>query len=126
MPLREVVIQVSRDFKYVIREVKNDGKETTKRSSWGTEFKVKTENFDEFVRELKLKVITSLDLSPPAHRVDPTHEYGSAAAFDESQWDSAIAKAAANAGGRRRRNTKRRSSRRSRRSRRSHRNLPRV
>jgi hypothetical protein len=104
--LRKVVIPVSDDFKHIIQEVRNDEKQTTNLSSRVVQHNVRTENFKKFESDLKKKLITPLVISPPAHPVDPDYEYGSAAAIDEAQWDAAIAKAAANAGGRRRRKVK--------------------
>ena len=126
--LRKVVIPVSVDFKHIIQEVRNDEKQTTTLSSRVAQHNVRTENFDNFERVLRKKLITPLVISPPAHPVDPDYEYGSAAAIDEAQWDAAIAKAAANAGGRRRRKVKtvrrRRSTRRRRQTLRRRRHRP--
>ena len=101
MSLRKFEIRIN-GMKHTVHEIPNSGSETWKPASQSVEHYILAKNFDEFVSFLKLKAITPLDLEPPVRDVDPKYVYGSAAAIDEAQWDSAIAKAAANAGGRRR------------------------
>jgi hypothetical protein len=100
MSLRKFEIRIN-GMKHTVHEIPNgSGGDTQRGASWGVEYKIRTKNFDKFVDGLKLRAFA---LPSPAHPVDPTHEYGSAAATDEAQWDAARDKAAANAGGRRKR-----------------------